>query len=516
MRYPIGIQTFEKIIEGGYLYVDKTALVHKLVTTGEYYFLSRPRRFGKSLLTTTLEAYFQGRKDLFKGLAMERLETEWVEYPVFHIDFTGADYTDPNAVYDRMNAYLVEWERLYGKNDAEISLGDRFYGVVSRAKQQTGKQVVILIDEYDKPLTDTIGLQEVQDKNRATLQGIYGIMKRADRYIRFAFLTGVTRYGKLGIFSAANNPDDISMSDNYASICGITEAELHSYLDDEVQLFADKLKVSKERMYELLKKKYDGYHFCSSDMTDIYNPFSLLGAMKEKALENKWFATGTPTCLTSMLKRRSYDLTKFGKGVDATVETMGSFGNGDDNMIAALYQSGYLTIKDYDGRRYYTLGFPNEEVEDGFVQCLMTEYSGRNQGDLDYDLRILRDTMEADDVEGFMTQIQLIMGQIPFESKEPKQIEAHFRNMIYLMIRFSGFKVRVEHPVLGGRIDIFFETDRCVYVIECKCDQSAETALAQIDMKRYASRITTADKPVVKMGVNFSTEERNITEWKVG
>ncbi len=513
MKYPIGIQTFEEIIIGGYLYIDKTDLVYKLVDEGKYYFLSRPRRFGKSLLTTTLEAYFQGKKDLFKGLAMETLEKDWVKYPVFHIDFTGADYTDPNAINNRMNIYLTAWEREYGKSDDEISLGDRFYGVVSRAKQQTGKQVVILIDEYDKPLTDTIGLQEIQDKNRAALQGLYGIMKRADQHIRFAFLTGVTRYGKLGIFSAANNPKDISNNNKYNTICGISEEELHSYFDDEVQAFADEKDISKEQMYSLLKNKYDGYHF-SEKLVDVYNPFSLLNSLSDRQLGNYWFATGTPTYLTSMLKQRSYDLTKFGSGIDATAETMASFGNGEENIVAALYQSGYLTIKSYDGRRYYSLGFPNEEVEEGFIQCLMNEYSKHDDIEGDYNLRLLRDAIEADDVEEFMSQIQLIMGQIPFESNEVKQIEANFRNMIYLMIRFSGFKAAVELPRLGGRIDVFFETNNRVYVIECKRDKSADEALAQIDMKKYAQKVSSKDKPVVKIGVNFSTEERNIVEWK--
>lgn len=514
MKYPIGIQTFEKIIEGGYVYVDKTDLVYKLVTTGEYYFLSRPRRFGKSLLTTTLDAYFKGRKELFKGLAIEKLERDWVEYPVFHIDFSAADYSNPTMVVDRMNVYLAQWEKQYGKMEEEVSVGDRFYGVVSRAKEITGKKVVILIDEYDKPLTDTIGMPEVQDKNKATLQGIYGIMKRADQYIRFAFLTGVTRYGKLGVFSAANNPDDISMEEEYASICGITEKELHANFDAEVDIFADKLNVSKECMYELLKKKYDGYHFCTNS-EDVYNPYSLLGSLKSKTLENKWFATGTPSYLTFMLKRKSYDLSKFSNGVVATAETIASFGNGEENMVAALYQSGYLTLKNYDGRKYYTLGFPNEEVEDGFIQCLMNEYSQGNDIDGDYNLCLLRDAFEADDVQAFMVQIQQIMGQIPFETNEVKQLEANFRNMLYLMIRFSGFNVFVELPVLGGRIDVLFETNRRVYVMECKRNHSAAEALAQIDMKKYAQKITSKEKPVVKIGVNFSTEERNITEWKM-
>ncbi len=514
MKYPIGIQTFEKIIEGGYQYVDKTDLVYSLVTSGEYYFLSRPRRFGKSLLTTTLEAYFKGKKELFKGLAIDSLEKEWVEYPVFHIDFTGESYSDKTAAQSVINNFLLDKERIYGRDESETTIGLRFMGVVKRAFEQTGNKAVILIDEYDKPLTDTIGEPEIQEQNRNILQSLYSVMKKADQYIRFAFLTGVTRYGKLGIFSAANNPKDISNNKKYNTICGISEEELHSYFDDEVQAFADEQGVSKEQMYVLLKGRYDGYHF-SEKLVDVYNPFSLLNSLADRQLNNYWFATGTPTYLTSMLKRRSYDLSKFSTGIDATAETIASFGNGEENMIAALYQSGYLTIKGYDGRKYYSLGFPNEEVEDGFVQCLMNEYSKQNTIDGDYNLRVLRDALEADDIQAFMTQIQLIMGQIPFENSEVKQIEANFRNMIYLMIRFSGFKVAVELPVLGGRIDVFFETDNRVYVIECKRDQSADDALAQIDMKKYAKKISSADKPVVKIGANFSTEERNIVEWKV-
>ncbi len=514
MKYPIGIQTFEEVITGGYQYVDKTDLVYKLVDEGKYYFLSRPRRFGKSLLTTTLEAYFKGKKELFKGLAMESLEKEWVEYPVFHIDFTGADYTDPNAINDRMNIDLTSWEKVYGKNDNEVSLGDRFYGVVSRAKEQTGKQVVILIDEYDKPLTDTIGLQEVQDQNRAALQGIYGIMKRADQYIRFAFLTGVTRYGKLGIFSAANNPKDISNNKKHNTICGISEEELHSYFDDEVQAFADEQGVSKEQMYALLKGRYDGYHF-SEKLVDVYNPFSLLNSLADRQLNNYWFATGTPTYLTKILSKSDIVFPEFDDNLTASGEMIASFGNGESNVIAAMYQSGYLTIKGYqDG--YYYLGFPNEEVSGGFTQMLLPNYVDSITSDRkDLDLVKLKRYIIADDVESFMSQIQLIMGQIPFENNKVKQIEANFRNMIYLMIRFSGFKVAVELPVLGGRIDVFFETDNRVYVIECKRDQSADDALSQIDMKKYAKKISSADKPVVKIGANFSTEERNIVEWKV-
>ncbi len=514
MKFPIGIQTFEKIIEGGYVYVDKTDLVYKLVSSGEYYFLSRPRRFGKSLLTTTLEAYFLGRKELFKGLAIDSLETEWIEYPVFHLDFSGGDYTKESALQNRLGSVLSQWETKYGKVESEKEVGDRFYGVISRAKEQTGRKVVILVDEYDKPLTDAIGLPEIQDNNRTFLQSLYGIFKRGDRLIKFTFLTGVTRYGKLGIFSAANNLEDISMSKKYASICGISENELHTYFDDEIKDFADEENVGVEEMYGLLKKKYDGYHFNEKSI-DIYNPFSLLNALNEKQLRNYWFATGTPTYLTKILKKQSYDLTTFNKEIVSTAEGMASFGNGEDNIVAALYQSGYLTIKSYEDE-IYKLGFPNEEVADGFVRYLAIEFAGKSMNEWDTDIYTLKQHIRNDDVDSFMTQMQQIISEVPFESDKVKLIESNFRNLLYLMIRATGYNVTVERPVLSGRIDLFFETNNCIYIIECKRDESAEAALSQIDEKRYAEKVSSHDKKIVKIGANFSTKERNLTEWKVG
>lgn len=515
MKYPIGIQTFEEIITGGYVYVDKTAPVYNLVDTGKYYFLSRPRRFGKSLLITTLESYFLGRKDLFKGLAIEAMETEWLEYPVFHLDFTGESYTSEETVLSVINQFLTSQEVLFGKEESETTLGLRFNGVVTRAFKQTGRKAVILIDEYDKPLTDTIGQPELQEKIRSILQGLYGIMKKADRYIRFAFLTGVTRYGKLGIFSAANNPRDISMSDDYASICGITEEELRSYFDAEVEVFAKKQHVDKDTMYEMLKQKYDGYHF-SSNSEDIYNPFSLLNALSDQQLGNYWFATGTPTYLVTILSRSNVDMPEFEGDLLANGEMLAAFGNGESNLIAAMYQSGYLTIKG-SSKSFYELGFPNEEVSDSLTQVLVPNYVASQTSDRkDLDLIKLRQFIETDNVRGFMTQIQQIMSQIPFESNDAKLIEANFRNMLYLMIRSTGHKVLVEYPVLGGRIDVFFQTEQFAYVIECKRDQSAAEALAQIDEKKYADKLSVQGKKIVKIGVNFSTEERNLTEWKEG
>lgn len=512
MKFPIGIQTFEKIIEGGYVYIDKTELVYKLVSSGEYYFLSRPRRFGKSLLTTTLESYFLGQKELFKGLAIDSLEKDWIEYPVFHIDFSGNKYIQENELDSVVNLFLVGCENKYGQNPSEVTLGSRFQGVIQRAYEKTGKKVVILVDEYDKPLTDTIGNIELQEANRSILQSLYGVFKNSDKYIKFTFLTGVTRYGKLGIFSAANNLNDISKDDEYSGICGISEKELHKYLDGEVDTFARKKDVSKEEIYETLKRKYDGYHF-SEDSEDIYNPFSLLNSISKKKFDNYWFATGTPTYLIKILKNKEPDLSKLENGIAATLENISTFGNGEDNIIAALYQSGYLTIKDFNGK-FYRLGFPNEEVQDGFIQCLMAEYSGKG-GLLDNDLQSLYESINNDDVEGILLQIKHIIGQIPFENSEPNMMEIHFRNMLYLMIKFTGHNVSVEYPVLGGRIDVFFETNKYAYIIECKRDESAEIALSQIDEKRYAKKISAPKKAVVKIGANFSTKERNLTEWKV-
>lgn len=512
-KYPIGIQTFEKIIKGGYVYVDKTDLIYKLVSEGEYYFLSRPRRFGKSLLITTLEAYFQGKKDLFRGLAIEKLEKDWDCYPVFHLDFSGESYTSADKVTNRIDSYLYEWEKAYGKNPVEIGVGNRMSGVLQRAVEKTGKQCVILIDEYDKPLTDTIDNEEVQDQNRAILQGLYGVLKNADRNIKFALLTGVTRYGKLGIFSANNNPKNISMDKNYGTICGITEEELHKYFDPDIQLFAEEEGIDTEKMYAILKHKYDGYHFTKKS-ADIYNPFSLLNSLSCQDTDNYWFATGTPSFLSILLKKNGFNPAVLEGEIKSSIENMSSFGNDENNIVAALYQSGYLTIKQFKDD-YYVLGMPNEEVACGLTNYLIPNYSNTHSGQLDPAIIDLKDMLRTGNANGMMEQLQSILEEIPFENNEPKMIEAHFRNMFYLLIRATGYPTFVELPKLGGRLDVCFETEKFAYVIECKRDTSAETALAQIDLKKYDKRLSHKDKKLFKIGVNFSTKEKNIVEWKV-
>lgn len=513
LKYPVGIQTFNKIIEGGYVYIDKTDLIYKMVNEGEYYFISRPRRFGKSLLVTTLEAYFLGKKELFKGLKIEKEEKEWEQYPVFHLDLSAITYSSYEDLTNILESNFEKWESIYGKNPIEKIYSDRLIGLMERAQQKTGKHSVILIDEYDKPLTDTIGNTELQEKNRALLQGFYGVMKKGDRFIKFALLTGVTRYGKLGVFSANNNLRDISTVNDYACICGISEDELKGTFDAEVDILAKKLKKSKLETYDLLKVKYDGYHF-SEDSKGMYNPFSLLNCLASKQIKNYWFATGTPSYLAIILKNHKFDPSQLEDDIKVTEETLNSFGDGESNVVAALYQSGYLTIKDYNGD-YYTLKIPNEEVACGLTRYLIPVFSSTGLGDFDSSIIALQEDIKEGNANGLMEQLQGVMEEIPFENNEPKMIEAHFRNMVYLLIRTTGYPTHVEMPKLGGRLDVCFETEKYAYIIECKRDLDAASALAQIEEKKYGKRLSHTGKQLFKIGANFSSKEKNLVEWKI-
>ena len=376
MLYPIGIQNFEKIREGGYVYVDKTELIYQIVRTGGYYFLSRPRRFGKSLLVSTMEDYFQGKKELFKGLAIEKLEKDWTEYPVLHLDLSGVTYTDENVLNEKMENTLSQWEQTYGIANTFTVDGIRFENIIKTAYSQTGKPVVILIDEYDKPLLDTAGNEPLREAIRSRLQGFYSVMKSQDGKIRFGFLTGITKLGKLSIFSGLNNLNDISMDYRYADICGISEKDLHAYFDESVQEMAEANKMSKEECYARLKEYYDGYHFCE-DSEDIYNPFSLLSALNGKRFRDYWYETGTPTFVVKALQRGQFNLEGLTlEGVPAFV--LGGVNADDSDPVPVLYQSGYLTIQSYDNQtQEYTLKYPNQEVERGFMQGLAKQNKRR-------------------------------------------------------------------------------------------------------------------------------------------
>jgi hypothetical protein len=508
MLFPIGIQSFSEIRKGGYVYVDKTAQIYELATTGKYYFLSRPRRFGKSLLLSTLEAYFLGQKDLFKGLAIEQLEKEWTVYPVLHIDMTAREYDTPQSLYGKLDDKLKVWEKLYKVEDIKDEPGPRFEQVVYQAYQQTGHQVVILVDEYDKPMLATIGNEELQKKYRDILQGFYSIIKSCDAYIRFAFLTGVTKFGQLSVFSGMNNPDDISMDSHYADLCGISEEELHTYFDADIKTLAEDNGLTYELACQKLKDRYDGYHFTNKKL-GVYNPFSLLNAFKKSSFGSYWFATGTPTYLVQLLKTASYDLNELYGDIYASEVDLNSF-DGNNNLVGAFYQSGYLTIKDFDGK-YYRLGIPNGEVGEGFTEFLVPYYAGRTTGN---DIRALELEVEAGNPDAFLARIRRLLASVAADM-QPNQVEHNYRNMLFLLFKVTGVEVRMEEPTSAGRIDMVVRTDKYVYVMEFKLNQSAEKAMRQITDKHYADSYLGGPQQVFRIGVNFAEETRNIDDWTI-
>ncbi len=374
MIYPIGVQSFESLRKDGYVYVDKTAHVHRLATTGRYYFLSRPRRFGKSLLLSTMKAYFNAQKELFAGLAMERLEQTWTKYPVLYLDLNTGKYDTEDGLDVVLNNTLSKWETEYGSSPTETSFHLRFLGIVERAYRKTGERVVILVDEYDKPMLQAIGNQALQDKFRSTLKSFYSVLKTQDEYIKFAFLTGVTKFGKVSVFSDLNNLQDISLDEEYYDICGISEKEIHSYFDESVNELAAANGMTFEDTCRKLKEQYDGYHF-EAGTEGMYNPFSLLNTFAKRKFRDYWFETGTPSFLVQLMKHSNYELNRL-QEEEVTTDVLNSIEAMSENPIPVIYQSGYLTIKDYDERfGTYRLGFPNKEVEQGFIKYLLPFYT---------------------------------------------------------------------------------------------------------------------------------------------
>lgn len=374
MKYPIGIQNFEDLRRNGYKYVDKTNFVYKLADEGKYYFLSRPRRFGKSLFLSTLEAYFQGKKELFEGLAIYDLETEWKKYPIFHIDLNTANFREKDSLYNVLNDYLTGWEDKYGARDSEVTLPLRFKGVIARAAEKEGCGVVILIDEYDKPILQTLRDPELQAEHRAQLKAFYSVLKTQDRYIKFAFLTGVTKFGKVSVFSDLNNLTDISMDHRYVNICGTTEEELKSYFKEGISELASANGDSESETIDKLRMRYGGYHF-EKNSEGIYNPFSVLNTLAKHRYKDYWFETGTPTFLIELLKEHGYRLPDLNKEQVSAI-VMSRMDSAPTNLIPIIYQTGYLTIKGYDERfKKYQLGFPNKEVEEGFLNLLLPLYN---------------------------------------------------------------------------------------------------------------------------------------------
>ena len=516
--YPIGIQNFEKIRKDGYLYIDKTALVYQLVTTGQYYFLSRPRRFGKSLLLSTLEAYFQGKKELFEGLAMEKLEKDWKEYPILHFDLNISQYDSPDSLYKILNDILSRYEDEYGTRPSEVTLPLRFSGIIDRAYRKTGQRAVILIDEYDKPLLQNLHDEETQNRFRNMLKPFYGVLKTMDRAIRFALLTGVTKFGKVSVFSDLNNLDDISMRAPYAAICGITEEELRTYFEDDIHELAASLKLTYDETRTLLRKRYDGYHFVA-ESPGIYNPFSLLNTFKYMRIDDYWFETGTPTYLVELLKHTHYDLYEMAN-TETDADVLNSIDSASNNPIPVIYQSGYLTIKDYDPRfGIYKLGFPNLEVEEGFVKYLLPFYTSISAAKTPFEIGRFVQEVESGNYDAFFRRLQSFFADTPYEvitgQKPERDTELHYQNVLFIVFRLVGLYTKVEYHTSNGRIDLVLQTDRYIYIMEFKLNGTVEEALRQIDEKQYALPFANDERKLFKIGVNFSSETRNIERWMV-
>ena len=510
--YPIGIQNFEKIRNDGYLYIDKTALMYQMVKTGSYYFLSRPRRFGKSLLISTMEAYFQGKKELFAGLAVERLEKDWIKYPILHLDLNIEKYDTPESLDNILEKSLTAWEKLYGAEPSERSFSLRFAGIIERACKQAGQRVVILVDEYDKPMLQAIGNEKLQKQFRDTLKPFYGALKTMDGYIKFAFLTGVTKFGKVSVFSDLNNLDDISMRKDYVEICGVSDQELHENLDIELHEFAETQGLSYDKLCTKLKEYYDGYHFTHNSI-GIYNPFSLLNAFKYKEFGSYWFETGTPTYLVKLLKKHHYDLERMAHE-ETDAQVLNSIDSESTNPIPVIYQSGYLTIKGYDERfGIYRLGFPNREVEEGFIRFLLPFYANVNKVESPIEVQKFVREVETGDYDSFFHRLQSFFADTTYEVI--REQELHYENVLFIVFKLVGFYTKVEYHTNNGRVDLILQTDKFIYIMEFKLNGTAEEALQQINNKRYALPFEADGRKLFKIGINFSEKTRNIEKWVV-
>lgn len=510
--YPIGIQNFESLRNDNYFYVDKTKLIYQLARSGRYYFLSRPRRFGKSLLISTLEAYFEGKKELFKGLAIENLEKDWIKYPILHLDLNIEKYNSPDSLDKILNNKLEYWESIYGTRPSETSFSLRFAGIVRRAYEQTGQRVAILVDEYDKPMLQSIGNEELQRSFRDTLKPFYGVLKSMDGCIKFALLTGVTKFGKINVFSDLNNLNDISMDERYIEICGITEKEIHENLEDELHELARRQKMTYDEVCKELKECYDGYHFVE-DSIGLYNPFSLLNTFDKMKFGSYWFETVTPTYLVELLKQNHYSLQRIAHE-ETDADVLNSIDSASQNPVPVIYQSGYLTIKGYD-RRFgmYRLGFPNREVEEGFIKFLLPYYANVDKIESPFQISKFVHEVEQGDYDAFFRRLQSFFADTPYELV--RDLELHYQNVLFIVFKLIGFYVKAEYHTLEGRIDLILQTDQFVYIMEFKLDGTAEEAIKQINDKHYAQAFNADKRKLYKIGINFSNKTRNIERWIV-
>lgn len=510
-KFPIGIQNFESLINDGYVYVDKTALVYRMATTGRYYFLSRPRRFGKSLLLSTIEAYLSGKKELFKGLAIEKLEQKWEEHPILHLDLNTENYKEPDSLRRRLDSTLSYWEQLYGTRAVETSLPLRFEGIVRRACEKTGHRVVILVDEYDKPMLQAIGNETLQAEYRNLLKAFYSVLKSQDRYIKLAFLTGVTKFGKVSVFSDLNNLNDISMDYRYMDICGITDKELHENFDGDVALLGERNGLTKEECYVKLKEQYDGYHF-DYDTVGLYNPFSIFNTLSKLKFSDYWFETGTPSFLVYLLKHSNYRLDRITEE-QVSGDLLNSIGSMSCNPFLLLSKR-IFDVKGYDKEfGIYRLGFPNKEVENGFIKYLLPFYTPVTEQESSFIITSFVMDIRQGNVDSFMQRLQSMFADTDY--KIVGKMELYFQNAMYLVFKMMGFYTDVERTTSNGRIDVVLQAKDYIYVMELKLDGSADEALRQIEEKGYALPFAKDSRKLYKIGVNFSSEIRGIVEWKI-
>ena len=545
IRYPIGIQTFRNIVEGGYLYIDKTGFVHDLAENYKYVFLSRPRRFGKSLLSSTIHSYFAGEEELFKGLKAGELKKEWTKHPVFHFDMSTAKHCSEEELLSELNIKLFNYEKIYGKGDCEVGVNQRFEGLVHRAVEQTGEKAVIIIDEYDAPLLDVMNDQERLTPMRQIMRNFYSPIKSLDPYLRFVFITGITKFAQLSIFSELNNLMNISMLPEYSAICGISGTEIDDRMREPIQALAERLNIQFEEARLLLKENYDGYHFCEGS-EDIYNPFSLMKALAARKIGSYWFESGTPTFLMERMREERMDETLLDRMSEIAESDFDISPEFTDSALPLLYQAGYLTIKGYnqeDGS--YTLGYPNKEVREGFLKGLLANYKSAEGMSASFVLQFNK-VLKNNDIDGALERMKSFLAGIPYDLENKS--EKHFQTIIYLIFSLLGYYTQAEVKSAVGRADAVCRTKDRVYVFEFKVDGSAEEALRQIDEKGYlipyrfegterceatsvaepveatrrdtsagsASGIGSASgKRLVKVGVNISTQTRTIESWKV-
>lgn len=513
-KYPLGIQTFSEIAKGNYYYADKTDVVYRLVHYAKYHFLSRPRRFGKSLFVSTLQAYFEGRKELFKGLAIEQLEQEWTEYPVIHLDLSGGKYYSIENLHDILNMILLRQEEKYGiETDKSQAYSARLTHILETTIQKTGKQVVVLIDEYDSPMHDSMSDKVLQEKIRNIMRDFFSPLKEQEKNLRFVLITGISKFSQLSIFSELNNIKNISMKDEYSDICGITKEQLLTDFKDGIEAMAAHNSLTFNETVEKLKEHYDGYHF-TPNSPDIFNPYSIINALDDRDFNSYWFTSGTPTFLIELLQKNGIDMLQ----LDNLWARDNRFDVPTDSItdpIPVLYQSGYLTIKEYNSKlRMYRLGFPNEEVRQGFSESLYRYYAPTMMGELDTVVYKYREkVLLEDDIEAFLPYLQTFYDKFPYTIINNN--ERHYQAVMFTIFSMLGADVKVEEPTPDGRIDMVLKTDTTIYVFELKYNKSADVAIQQIKQKDYAKIYARDGRKIVKVGINFSEDRRSLENWKV-